>query len=94
MFFKITQIALSLKDENFMLSFFFKLGFLPSLYKIWSEIYQNGVFREDQDIISIHFYLKKFTQLINSIETDQFTTLKRELKRSRSWEILKCNLLV
>jgi len=97
MFFKITHTALLRKDENFMLSFFFKLGFIPSLYKIWSEIYQNGVFRQDLDISSIYLYLKKITHLINSLETmilDQSNILKRELKRSRSWEILKCNLLL
>lgn len=96
-FFKITQTALLRKDENFMLSFFFKLGFIPSLYKIWSEIYQNGVFRQDLDISSIYLYLKKITHLIDSIETtitDQSNILKRELKRSRIWEILKCYLLL
>lgn len=61
------QNTLLYTNEKTVLTILFKLNLLSSLYKIWNEIYQNGVLLKEKHVESMYYYLKRFTELIDQI---------------------------
>lgn len=101
------EVAFLNNSESFITNILFRLGLLSNMYKTWSEIYQTNMLRVDQHIDSILYHLKKFVSLIDYIvqvflyishynflkENTQYRALRRELKKSISWEIVKGGIL-
>lgn len=61
------EITLLHNNESYLLDILIKLGFIGGMYKVWSEISQNGMLRKDLHIDSILCYMKKLVNLINFI---------------------------